>query len=74
MNPETAAVLFGALNTRAEKLGLPYPPPDELEDYDTAVDKARASLGEMHFSALWEEGSAMDFDDAVEVASSVAEA
>lgn len=71
VNPETAAVLFGALNTRAEKLGLP---PDELEDYDTGVDKARASLGEMHFSALWEEGSAMDFDEAVEVASSVAEA
>lgn len=66
-DPETAARLFGALKARAEAFGGPYPPAREAQDYESAVDAARASLGG-RFSALWDEGTIMDFDQAVELA------
>lgn len=50
-----------------EAIGSPRPP-DEREKYDHEVADARSSLGDSAFTAAFEEGRAMSWEEAVAMA------
>jgi DNA-binding CsgD family transcriptional regulator len=60
---ERAARLFGAAETVWETLGLPAP--RHHPQYEQAVARARASLGDEAFVAAWEAGRALPLADTV---------
>ena len=61
---EQAARFWGASQALREAIGSPLPP-NEKEEYDLMVAEARTSLGELSFSAAWEQGRAMTFEQAI---------
>jgi hypothetical protein len=59
-----AVHLLGAAEALREAIGTPLPPVYRL-DYERVVAKARAQLGNEHFSRAWAEGRAMTLEQAV---------
>jgi tetratricopeptide (TPR) repeat protein len=68
---ERAVRLFAAAEALCEANGAPFAPTDRAQ-YDRAVSTARSSLGELEFTAIWDDGAAISLDDAVECAKAVA--
>jgi predicted ATPase/DNA-binding SARP family transcriptional activator/DNA-binding CsgD family transcriptional regulator len=64
---ERAARLLGAAESMREATGSALPPPIR-EAHDQNVATLRPALGEQTFTALWTQGSAMSFEEAVEFA------
>ncbi len=64
---ERATRLLGAAESMREATGSALPPPVE-EAYDQNLSALRSLLGEETFTALWTEGKAMGFEEAVEFA------
>lgn len=67
---EDAVQLFGAHHARSAGHAVPSL---EIEDYELAVDKARTALGDDRYTQLWDEGTQMEFDSALEQALSRAD-
>jgi non-specific serine/threonine protein kinase len=61
---QCAARLWGAATGLREEIGSPRPPVDQ-EKYDRETAQARAALGESVFTAAWEEGKALSWEQAV---------
>ena len=66
-NNERAVRLLAAAESLRETIGSALSPV-ESADYDRSVTAVRSALGEETFAALWEEGSAMTPEEAVEYA------
>jgi predicted ATPase/class 3 adenylate cyclase/tetratricopeptide (TPR) repeat protein len=65
--PRHAAVLLGATEAFREAVGRGHVlPPREREDLDRTVERLRGMLDRREFDALWREGSAMSYDEAVD--------
>jgi predicted ATPase/DNA-binding SARP family transcriptional activator/DNA-binding CsgD family transcriptional regulator len=64
---ERAARLLGAAESMREATGSALPPPIR-EAHDQNVATIRSALGEETFTALWTQGRAMSFEEAVEFA------
>ncbi len=61
--PQRAARLFGAAEALRDRIGTPIPPV-ERSDYDAAVAQARDQLDPDVFGAAWDEGLAMNWEQA----------
>ena len=68
---EDAAKLFGSAESLREQLGAPLPP-SETPPYQRLVEKVRSHLDPDAFADAWEKGRAMDMDEAVAFALSLA--
>jgi tetratricopeptide (TPR) repeat protein len=58
---ESSVRLFGRADALRDEMGSPLPLCDRAE-YNNAIEKSRAALGEDPFSKLWEEGRLAAFD------------
>jgi tetratricopeptide (TPR) repeat protein len=65
--PERAARLFGAAASLREAIDAPLPP-FEATEYDSTVNRVRATLPAATHAAVWAEGRAMTLEQAVEYA------
>jgi predicted ATPase len=63
--PERVPRLLGAAEALREAIEFPLPPVDRTDYYDRLVAETRAALGEERFVAVWAEGRAMSWDQAV---------
>jgi non-specific serine/threonine protein kinase len=64
---ERAAKLWGAAESLREQIGAPLPVSDQTK-HDKAVAEARSLLGDLAFSNAWQQGRAMDTDQAIHYA------
>ncbi len=64
---QKSARLFGAAEALREKIGAPMLPNERLQ-YKMPLIEACAALGKVAFSAAWEEGRALTWEQAVEYA------
>jgi ATP/maltotriose-dependent transcriptional regulator MalT len=62
---ERAARVLGAADRHRSEIGLELEP-QELAEYDRAVERARAELGAQAFQAAWSLGRAMTLDEAAD--------
>jgi predicted ATPase/class 3 adenylate cyclase len=65
--PQRAARLYGAAEAMREVVGIPMEAPDQI-DYELNLSGARAQLDEAAWHTLWNEGRAMNMDQAIEYA------
>ena len=65
--PERAARLLGAAESLREKIHIQMSPAEQVE-YGEQVAKLRLALDALRFSSLWNEGSHMTMDQAVQFA------
>jgi len=65
--PDRAARLLGAAEALRTRIGTPIPPV-ERADYDQALAQARDQLGPVAFAAAWDEGRALGWEQAVDLA------
>jgi predicted ATPase/class 3 adenylate cyclase len=63
--PERVARLLGAAEALRQTVDWPLPPVDHTEYYDRLVAETRVALGEERFAAIWAEGRAMSWEQAV---------
>jgi len=61
--PDRATRLLGAADVLRTRIGIPVPPVEQ-PDYDRALASARDQLGPAAFEAAWDEGRAMDWEQA----------
>ena len=61
---ERATVLFGSAQSLRDTIGVALPPA-ERADHEREVAAVRAVLDDLHFSALWQRGAAMELEEAV---------
>ena len=61
--PDHAARLLGAAEVLRTRIGIPVPPVEQA-DYDRALAAACEQLGPAAFEAAWDEGRAMDWEQA----------
>jgi predicted ATPase/DNA-binding SARP family transcriptional activator len=62
--PQLAVCLWGAAHMLRESIGVPLHSADQ-QKYDQQVAQARSALGQDAFAAAWEEGSALNWEQAV---------
>jgi hypothetical protein len=65
--PERAAYLGGAVMGLQGQLGITMAP-EENQDREQVLDRARAELGEARFRRAWESGQVLNLEDAVAAA------
>ena len=70
-HPEQAARLFAAADALRTAIDVPLPPAERAE-YDHAVGRVRAALGESAFNAAWLAGAVLPRDAALTEASNLA--
>lgn len=64
---QRAACLWGAIAALRQSLDMPLPP-NQQAMYDREVGQACAALGDDAFNAAWEQGHALSWEQAVELA------
>ena len=67
VQPEVAARLFGAAHTSYQKYRLTFPL-FRRQFIEQAMDATRAALNEADFKKAWEEGKALDLQQALDYA------
>ena len=65
--PNRAARLLGAADALRRRIGMPIPPVEQA-DYDQALAQARDQLGPAAFAAAWDDGRALGWEQAVDLA------